>query len=73
MGGGNIEYVIVDDGSSDATCSIIEEYANNHPYVVFVKFDKNRGTNAARNEAIRKAQGNGASFWIVMTTFATRH
>lgn len=57
MGGGNIEHVIVDDGSSDATCSIIEEYANNHPYVVFVKFDKNRGTNAARNEAIRKAQG----------------
>lgn len=56
-GGGNIEHVIVDDGSSDATCSIIEEYANNHPYVVFVKFDKNRGTNAARNEAIRKAQG----------------
>lgn len=49
--------MIVDEGSSDATCSIIEEYANNHPYVVFVKFDKNRGTNAARNEAIRKAQG----------------
>ena len=23
-GGGNIEHVIVDDGSSDATCSIIE-------------------------------------------------
>lgn len=53
----NVEHVIVDDGSSDATCSIIEEYANNHPHVVFVKFEKNKGTNAARNEAIRKACG----------------
>lgn len=56
-GGGNVEHVIVDDGSSDTTCSIIEEYAVNHPHVVFVKFDKNRGTNAARNEAIRRASG----------------
>lgn len=61
-GGGNLEHVIVDDGSSDATCSIIEEYACNHPHVVFVKFDKNKGTNAARNEAIRKARGK----WCVI-------
>lgn len=57
MGGANLEHVIVDDGSSDATCSIIEKYASKHPHVVFVKFDKNRGTNAARNEAIRRSSG----------------
>lgn len=56
-GGGKIEHVIVDDGSSDKTCSIVEEYAVCHPHIVFVKFDKNRGTNAARNEAIKRAKG----------------
>lgn len=57
VGGGNVEHIIVDDGSSDATCSIVENYAQQHPHVVFVKFDHNKGTNAARNEAIRRAQG----------------
>lgn len=56
-GGGNVEHVIVDDGSSDDTCAIVEEYASHHPHVRFVKFDKNKGTNAARNEAIRRASG----------------
>lgn len=52
-----MEHVIVDDGSSDDTCTIVEEYASHHPHVRFVKFDKNKGTNAARNEAIRRASG----------------
>lgn len=47
----------MDDGSSDATYNIVEKYAEYHPYVVFVKFPQNRGTNAARNEAIRRARG----------------
>lgn len=55
--GGNIEHIIVDDGSSDSTTSIVEAYAKKHPHVVSVRFDHNRGTNAARNEAIRKARG----------------
>lgn len=61
-GGAKIEHVIVDDGSSDETCAIVEEYATHHPHIVFLKFDKNRGTNAARNEAIRKASGK----WCVI-------
>ena len=52
-----IEHVIVDDGSSDTTASLVQEYAKQHPHVVFVKFPQNRGTNAARNEAIRAARG----------------
>lgn len=60
--GGNIEHVIVDDGSLDSTASIVEDYAKQHPHVVFVKFPQNRGTNAARNEAIRRARGK----WIVI-------
>lgn len=60
--GGNIEHVIVDDGSLDSTASIVEDYAKLHPHVVFVKFPQNRGTNAARNEAIRRAKGK----WVVI-------
>lgn len=60
--GGGIEHVIVDDGSSDETCRIVEEYALLHSHVVFIKFEKNRGTNAARNEAIRKSSGK----WCVI-------
>lgn len=56
-GGGQVEHIVVDDGSSDATYNIVEKYAEYHPYVVFVKFPQNRGTNAARNEAIRRARG----------------
>lgn len=62
FGGGNIEHVIVDDGSLDSTASIVEDYAKLHPHVVFVKFPQNRGTNAARNEAIRRAKGK----WVVI-------
>ncbi len=56
-GGHQIEHIIVDDGSSDSTCSIVADYAQRHLHVVFVKFEHNKGTNAARNEAIRKARG----------------
>lgn len=62
FGGGNIEHVIVDDGSLDSTTSIVEDYAKLHPHVVFVKIPQNRGTNAARNEAIRRAKGK----WVVI-------
>lgn len=62
FGGGNIEHVIVDDGSLDSTASVVEDYAKLHPHVVFVKFPQNRGTNAARNEAIRRAKGK----WVVI-------
>lgn len=60
--GGEIEHVIVDDGSTDSTVSIVEEYVKNHPHVVFVKFEHNKGTNAARNEAIRIAHGK----WCIL-------
>ncbi len=57
LAGGKIEHVIVDDGSSDSTYSIVADYAKRHPHVVLVKFERNKGTNAARNEAIRRARG----------------
>lgn len=53
----NVEHIVVDDGSTDTTCNVVEKFAKSHPYLTFVKFECNRGTNAARNEAIRRANG----------------
>lgn len=51
----NMEHWIVDDGSTDATCSIVEEYALRYPFIRFHRFDKNKGVNAARNYAIQNS------------------
>lgn len=56
--GAEIEHVVVDDGSTDKTADIIREYAGAHPHLKTVFFEKNRGTNAARNAAVRTASGD---------------
>lgn len=53
-----LEHIIVDDGSSDNTSSIIQSYAERFNHIKFIKFSKNRGTNAARNAAVRAANGD---------------
>lgn len=54
----DFEHVIVDDGSSDNTVSIINEYVKKYSHIKFIIFKKNRGTNAARNAAIENSKGN---------------
>lgn len=54
----NIEHIIVDDGSSDDSVSIIEDYALKYSHIHFLKFSKNKGVNAARNAAINVAKGS---------------
>lgn len=49
--------MIVDDGSTDDTPLIVERYAKRYPHIKFIKFDCNKGTNAARNAAISLAKG----------------
>lgn len=56
--GWTLQHVITDDGSSDATVELISK----HPRVLLELLPQNRGTNAARNAAIRKADGE----WIVI-------
>lgn len=53
-----VEHIIVDDGSTDNTPIIIKQYANKYPHIKYIQFTKNKGTNAARNAAIKKAQGD---------------
>lgn len=60
--GWQIEHVVQDDGSFDGTPSIIETFASFRPNVLYSRFDKNRGTNAARNAAIGRATGEWITF-----------
>ncbi len=57
-----VEHVIVDDGSSDRSALICEDYAKRFPMIKFIKLPKNRGTNAARNTAINAAIGDFCVF-----------
>ncbi len=52
----NIEIVIVDDGSTDATWDIIEKYKKDDERIVAVH-QSNAGVSAARNHALRVASG----------------
>lgn len=56
----DIELVIVDDGSTDSTPSIIRTYAARDSRVK-IFFQQNRGPSAARNLALRMAEGE----WIM--------
>lgn len=47
------EVIVVDDGSTDSTCSVCERY----PDLIVVKHPQNRGTGAARTTGVRKARG----------------
>jgi glycosyltransferase involved in cell wall biosynthesis len=56
-GGAKIEIIIVNDGSSDNTARIADEYANHHPQIVKVIHQKNGGHGEAINAGLRHASG----------------
>ena len=58
----NIEIIVVDDGSSDDTCAILERYAETHPGIFRYFRQQNRGPGAARNTGIRNAKGEYIAF-----------
>lgn len=57
----SIEYIFVDDGSSDESLSIINQVLDKYPsrrnQVVFVSYSDNRGVGVARNAGIKRATG----------------
>jgi glycosyltransferase involved in cell wall biosynthesis len=55
----NLEIIIVDDGSTDQTLTIAQTFSSDR---VQVFFQPNQGAAAARNHAIRKAQGDYIQF-----------
>jgi len=54
------ELVIVDDGSTDNTDDVVRRFTDDR--ITYVKFEKNRGQNAARNRGIAEATGEYVSF-----------
>ncbi|MGN8646375.1 glycosyltransferase family 2 protein [Gracilibacillus sp. HCP3S3_G5_1] len=58
----NWEMVIVDDGSTDQTTSIIEAYQKEDDRIRLICLEKNQGAAVARNTAIEHAQGRYIAF-----------
>lgn len=57
----NIEIILVDDGSTDSTPSILEEYAARDPRIIILR-QKNQYAGVARNNGIKHAKGKYFSF-----------
>lgn len=62
IGGGKVEHVLADDGSTDNSVEVIENFIATHPDVKLVRLPYNKGTNAARNAAIAAATGEFVLF-----------
>lgn len=56
------EMLIVDDCSSDATVSILEEFMEDDNRIHLVRLNKNSGASKARNEAIKLVTGDYMTF-----------
>ena len=57
-----IEIVVVDDGSSDRTTTIAEQYATSDSRVSFIRLPEHQGVSHARNVCLVEAQGEYLSF-----------
>lgn len=51
------EHIVVDDGSTDKTAEFVSDFAKTSHRTRLLQIEKNGGTNAARNLAIKNAKG----------------
>ena len=58
----NIEVVLVDDCSKDASVNIIERYQKKYPGIIYFRQEINMGAGAARNKALELASGRYVAF-----------
>lgn len=54
----DFEFIIVDDGSSDTSCKIIEEYQKKDNRIILIRNEKNLGLTKSLNKAIKIAKGD---------------
>lgn len=52
------EIILIDDGSTDSSWSVIEKLSHESPHIKAVKFKRNYGKSAALNEGFSIAQGD---------------
>jgi glycosyltransferase involved in cell wall biosynthesis len=52
------EIIIVDDGSTDESISLIEKFMTKHPQIYLIRHEKNQGVNSALNTGIKQARGD---------------
>lgn len=70
----NIEIICVNDGSTDNSSKILENYQNKYPKLIKVINKKNGGLSDARNAGIKKAKGDYIGFvdsddWVELDMF----
>ncbi len=56
------EILVINDGSTDDSLSIAEEYCRNHPDKIQIISQENAGAGAARNLGVKKASGSYVLF-----------
>ena len=56
----NIEIIVVDDGSTDRSCQVVEKIKNHN--IRLIPLPANRGQAFARNEGLREAKGEWIQF-----------
>lgn len=58
----NIEIICINDGSTDNSIGIVEEYAKLDNRIKVIDFKENKGVSIARNTGINQANGEYISF-----------
>lgn len=59
---GNLELILIDDGSKDGSDILCDTLSKKDPRIVFIKQPQNKGVSAARNAGIKAAKGEYIGF-----------